>query len=245
MLFEAGEISRRGTIAQNSTQSDYSPLEQKHGHSFFTSLLHCTWKDTKINILDVPGLDDFAVELEASIKVADTAVLVVNGRAGVEVGTELVWETIMDHKLPAIIVINQMDHEKSDYDKTIEQLKNRLGTRVLPVQFPVNQGNGFNSIIHALRMVMYEFPAAGGKPTKKDIPSVYKATAEAMHLTLVEAAAENDEALMEKYFENGTLNEPTSQWLDRRLGTHAVFSRLLLIPRSKKHGQRTTHGVYT
>jgi elongation factor G len=207
MLYEAGAITRRGTVAAGSTQSDYHALEQEKGHSLFTSLLHCTWRDNKINMLDTPGLDDFVGEVISSMKTADTAVLVLNARSGVEVGAELVWDYVKEYHLPAMIVINQLDHEKSDFETTLEQARNRFGNRVIPVQFPVNQGAGFNSIVDALRMVMYVFPADGGKPTKQPIPAQYLDRANAMHQALVEAAAENDEALMEKFFENGTLNE--------------------------------------
>ena len=207
MLYEAEAISRRGTVEEGNTQSDYSQIEQERGHSLFASVLHCNWKDTKINILDTPGLDDFVGEVITALKVADTAVVMLNARSGVEVGTELIWEYVDEYDTPAIFVINQLDHEKSDFEMTLEQAKNRFGNRVLPVQFPVNQGPGFNAIIDALRMVMYVFPPGGGKPDKKDIPAEHKARANEMHNALVEAAAENEEGLMEKYFENGTLDE--------------------------------------
>ncbi len=207
MLYEAQAITRRGTIEDGNTQSDYTPLEQQRGHSLFASLLHCSWKDTKINIIDTPGLDDFVGEVVTALKVADTALVMLNARSGVEVGTELIWEYIDKYETPALFVINHLDHEKADFEKTLEQTKNRFGSRVLPMQFPVNQGPGFNAIVDALRMTMYVFPAGGGKPEKKDIPAEHKARADEMHNALVEAAAENDEALMEKYFEDGTLDE--------------------------------------
>ncbi len=207
MLYEAKAINRRGTIGDGNTQSDYTPLEQQRGHSLFASLLHCPWKDTKINILDTPGLDDFVGEVVTALKVADTAVVMLNARSGVEVGTELIWEYVDKYETPSLFVINQLDHEKSDFEKTLEQAKARFGSRVLPLQFPVNQGPGFNAIVDALRMVMYVFPAGGGKPEKKDIPAEHKSRADEMHNALVEAAAENDEGLMEKYFDSGTLDE--------------------------------------
>jgi elongation factor G len=207
MLYEAKAISRRGAVSEGNTQSDYTPLEQEKRHSLFTSLLHCTWKDTKINILDTPGLDDFVGEVIACLKVADTAVILLNARSGVEVGTELVWEYVDQYETPSVFVINHLDHEKSDFERTLEQAKNRFGSRVLPLQFPVNQGPGFNAIVDALRMVMYVFPPGGGKPEKKPIPAEHQARAEEMHNALVEAAAENEEGLMEKYFESGTLDE--------------------------------------
>ncbi|MBL7826061.1 MAG: elongation factor G [Saprospiraceae bacterium] len=207
MLFEAKAITRRGTIGDGNTQSDYTTLEQERGHSLFASLLHGTWKDTKINILDTPGLDDFSGEVVTALKVADTAVMLLNARSGVEVGTELIWEYIEKNETPSLFVINQLDHEKADFETTLDQAKKRFGTRVLAFQFPVNQGPGFNAIVDALRMVMYQFPAGGGKPEKKPIPAEHKSRAEELHAALVEAAAENDDALMEKFFEEGTLNE--------------------------------------
>ncbi|NJO64185.1 MAG: GTP-binding protein, partial [Richelia sp. RM2_1_2] len=207
MLFEAKAISRRGSVGEGNTQSDYSPLEQQRNHSLFASILHCSWKDTKINILDTPGLDDFSGEVVTALKVADTALMILNAKSGVEVGTELIWEHLEINNTPTLFVVNQLDHEKADFDMTLEQARRRFGSRVLPFQYPVNQGPGFNAIIDALRMVMYVFPTGGGKPEKKDIPAEHKAKAEEWHNALVEAAAENDEALMEKFFEEGTLSE--------------------------------------
>ena len=207
MLFEAKAISRRGTVADGNTQSDYAPLEQQRGHSLFASLLHCNWKDSKINILDTPGLDDFSGEVVTALKVADTAIMLLNARSGVEVGTELIWEYIEKFDTPTLFVINQLDHEKADFETTLDQARKRFGNRVLPIQFPVNQGPGFHAIVDALRMVMYVFPAGGGKPEKKPIPAEHKTRADEMHNALVEAAAENDEALMEKFFEEGSLDE--------------------------------------
>lgn len=207
MLYEAKAVTRRGTVGEGNTQSDYTPLEQQRGHSLFTSVLHCSWKDTKINILDTPGLDDFSGEVVTALKVADTAVMLLNARSGVEVGTELIWEYIEQFETPTLFVINQLDHEKADFEATLEQAIKRFGNRVLPLQFPVNAGPGFNAIVDALRMVMYVFPAGGGKPEKKPIPAEHQKRADELHNALVEAAAENDESLMEKYFENGTLDE--------------------------------------
>lgn len=207
MLFEAKAITRRGTASDGNTQSDYSALEQERGHSLFASVLHGTWKDTKINILDTPGLDDFSGEVVTALKVADTALMILNARNGVEVGTELIWEYIEKNETPTILVVNQLDHEKADFETTLEQARARFGNRIIPFQFPVNQGPGFNAIIDALRMVMYKFPAGGGKPEKQPVPAEYQARANELHAALVEAAAENDDALMERFFEEGTLNE--------------------------------------
>lgn len=207
MLFEAGAINRRGTIEDQNTVSDFSDIEQERGNSLFTTLMHVSWKESKINILDTPGFDDFVGEVVSALKVADTAVMMLNARSGVEVGTELIWEYVETFHTPSIFVINQMDHEKADFDVTLDQAISRFGPKVIPVQFPYNSGSSFNSIIDALRMVMYVFPENGGKPEKKPIPDSEMERAQAMHQALVEAAAENDETLMEQFFEHGNLSE--------------------------------------
>jgi elongation factor G len=207
MLYEGKAITRRGTVEDQSTVSDYTDLEQERGNSLFSTLLHVNWKDSKINIIDTPGSDDFVGEIVSSLKVGDTGVVLLNARSGVEVGTELIWEYIERFKTPALFVINHLDHEKADFDTTLEQARQRFGNHVLPVQYPLNPGTGFNKIIDALRMVMYVFPAGGGKPVKEEIPASEKDRAMEMHNALVEAAAENDEGLMERFFEQGTLSE--------------------------------------
>ena len=207
MLFEAGEIDRRGTIDGGNTISDFTSIEQTRGNSIFSTLMHVEWRGNKINIIDTPGFDDFIGEVVSSLKVADTAVVMLNGAHGVEVGTELIWDYIQEYKTPAIFVINQADQEKSDFERTLEQAVDRFGPHVIPFQFPYNQGNGFDSIVDALRMTMYVFPADGGKPEKHDIPADALERAKDLHNQIVEAAAENDEGLMEKYFEAGTLTE--------------------------------------
>ena len=207
MLFESGAVSRMGSIAEGNTTSDHTAIERERGNSIFSTLMHVKWKDCKINIIDTPGYDDFVGELISSIKVADTGVLIINSAHGVEVGTELIWEYMEKFNTPGIIVMNQCDHDKSDYEATLEQAINRFGKKIMPFQYPLNQGKDFNTIIDALRMVMYVFSPKGGKPEKHDIPASEIEKAKAMHNAIVEAAAENDEGLMEKYFESGQLSE--------------------------------------
>ena len=158
-------------------------------------------------MIDTPGLDDFVGEVISALKVADTACMVLNAKSGVEVGTELIWEYIEEFKTPTIFVVNQMDHEKADYETTLSQAVEHFGHKVLPIQYPIASDDGFNKIVDALRMVMYVFPEGGGKPEKQPIPDDEKERAEEMHNALVEAAAENEDGLMEKYFEEGTLSE--------------------------------------
>ena len=224
MLYEGGAIKRRGTVEQHNTVSDNTDLEHERENTIFSHQMFVNWKKNKINILDTPGFDDFVGEVIANLKVADTALIMVNASAGVEVGTELVWEYVEDYKTPSIFVINQMDHQKADYDAALEQLKNRFGSKVIPIQYPLNSGESFNQIVDALRMVMYEFPATGGKPEKKPIPESEMARANEMHNALVEMAAENEEGLMEKYFEEGNLSEEElAQGLMIGLAKHDFF----------------------
>ena len=224
MLYEGGAIKRRGTVEQHNTVSDNTDLEHERENTIFSHQMFVNWKKNKINVLDTPGFDDFVGEVIANLKVADTALIMVNAAAGVEVGTELVWEYVEDYKTPSIFVINQMDHQKADYDAALEQLKNRFGSKVIPIQYPLNSGESFNQIVDALRMVMYEFPATGGKPEKKPIPESEMARANEMHHALVEMAAENEEGLMEKYFEEGNLSEEElAQGLMIGLAKHDFF----------------------
>ena len=207
MLYEAGQINRLGSITDQSITSDYTNIEKERGNSIFSTLMHAYWKDSKINIIDTPGYDDFIGEVISALKVADTGVIMLHAVNGVEVGTEMVWDYIQRFNTPGILIINQLDKEKADYQTTLDQAIMRFGNKVIPIQYPLNEGDGFNTIVDALRMIVYKFPADGGKPTKEAIPESEIRRAQEMHNTLVEVAAENDEALMEKFFEEGTLNE--------------------------------------
>ena len=224
MLFEAGIIHRRGTIEGKNTVSDYHEIEQQRGNSVFATTMHTEWKDYKINIIDTPGFDDFVGEMVSALRVADTCVMVINAQNGVEVGIELIWNYVDRFKKPIIFAINQVDHPKSDFDASLASLKNSYGSAVTQMQYPVNQGEGFNAIIDLLNMVMYKFPADGGKPEKLPIPESEKEKANQLHNELVEKAAENDEKLMEKYFDQGTLNEDEMrQGIKLGMIQHEVF----------------------
>ncbi len=207
MLFEAGLINRRGTVEDNNTVSDYHEIEHERGCSVYSTPLHTEWRNYKINIIDTPGLDDFIGEVTSSVRVADTCVFVINAQHGVEIGTELIWNKVDQFAKPTIFAVNQLDHPKSDYENTIAELKERFGNAVTIMQYPLNEQEGFNGIIDLLKMKYYRFTATGGKPEKLPIPHEEKERAEALHNELVEKAAENDENLMELYFEKGTLDE--------------------------------------
>ena len=207
MLFEAGLINRRGTVEDKNTVSDFHEIEHERGNSVYATLLHTEWRDYKINIIDTPGLDDFLGEVTSSTRVADTCVMLINAQDGVEVGTELIWKSVESFKKPFIFAINQLDHPKAEFDIAIESVKNRFGAAATLMQYPVQTGEGFNAIIDLLKMTMYKFSAEGGKPEKLEIPESEMDKANQLHNELVEKAAENDESLMELYFEKGTLDE--------------------------------------
>src|SRR5574343_444079 len=207
MLFEAGLISRRGTIAERSTVGDYHELEHERGNTIFSKLLHSKWRGYKINIIDTPGYDDFVGEVISALRVADAGIMMLNASAGVEVGTDIIWDYTEQFKTPMIFAVNKLDQDETDFDKTIREAKSHFGANVVVVQYPRQQGAGFHEIIDLLRMTMYKFTDTGGKPEKVAIPEEERERADQLHKELIEAIASNDESLMEKYFEKGELDE--------------------------------------
>ncbi|MEA3479740.1 MAG: elongation factor G [Bacteroidota bacterium] len=207
MLLEGGVINRRGTVDEKNTVSDYREIELERQNSVFSTVLYAEYNDKKINIIDTPGFDDFIGEVISSLYVADTAVMVVNAQNGVEVGTEITWRHAAKAEKPVIFAINHLEHENSNFDDTISQLKQHFGGSVTITQYPVNPGIGFDAVIDLLNMKMLKFPEKGGKPEILDIPDAEKGKAEELQAALIEDLAANDESLMEKYFENGSLSE--------------------------------------
>ncbi|MCC6286465.1 MAG: elongation factor G [Chitinophagaceae bacterium] len=207
LLFEAGLISRRGTIAEKNTVGDYHELERERGNTIFSKLMHTKWRGYKINIIDTPGYDDFSGEVLSSLRVADTGIMLLNATMGVEVGTDIIWRYTEQFKTPMIFAVNHLDDEAADFDATVQEAKQHFGNKIIIIQYPLQQGEGFHCIIDVLRMTMYKFKDAGGKPEKLPIPGEEREKAEQLHKELIEAVAGNDETLMEKYFEKGELDE--------------------------------------
>ncbi|MCQ2256896.1 MAG: elongation factor G [Bacteroidaceae bacterium] len=207
LLYEAGIISRRGRITMKNTVSDYFPVEQEYGYSVFSTVYHVEWNNKKLNIIDCPGSDDFVGAAMTALNVTDTAVLLLNGQYGPEVGTQNHFRYTEKLGKPVIFLVNQLDSEKCDYNQVLDQLIEIYGTKVVPVQYPINEGPNFNSLIDVLLMKKYSWGPDGGAPTIEDIPAEEMDKAMEMHRALVEAAAENDETLMEKFFETETLTE--------------------------------------
>ena len=207
MLFESGVIKRRGSVAAKNTVSDYFPVEQEYGYSVFSTVLHVEWNNKKLNIIDCPGSDDFVGSTVTALNVTDTAIILLNGQYGVEVGTQNHFRYTEKLNKPVIFLVNQLDNEKCDYDNILEQLKEAYGSKVVPIQYPIATGPGFNALIDVLLMKKYSWKPEGGAPTIEDIPAEEMDKAMEMHKAVVEAAAENDENLMEKFFEQDSLTE--------------------------------------
>jgi elongation factor G len=207
MLFEGGVIPRRGNVGAGNTSSDYRPVEQEYGSSVFPTVLYTEWKEHKLNFIDTPGADDFVGGVISALNVADTGIMVVNAVKGVEVGTEIIGRHAKRLNKPLVFVINQLDHEKANFEQAVEQLKATYGARVVQVQYPVNPGTGFNQVVDVHKMEMYRWKPEGGKPDVLPIPDSEREKAEELHNALIEAAAENDETLMELFFDKGSLTE--------------------------------------
>ncbi len=205
VLFEGGVIDRKGTVGNNNTVSDYNEIEHETENSVFSTVLYTEYNDHKINFIDTPGADDFISGVVSSFYATDMALMTINAQHGVEVGTEILNRHCDRYNKPLMLVLNKLDHESANFEKSIESLKSTFGNKAVVVQFPIEVGPGFNAVIDVIMMKMYTF--SDGKVEVADIPADQMATAEDYHNTLVEAAAENDEALMELFFEKGSLDE--------------------------------------
>ena len=207
LLYESGIIKRRGRITAKNTVSDYFPVEQEYGYSVFSTVYHVEWNGKKLNIIDCPGSDDFVGAAITALNVTDTAILLLNGQYGPEVGTQNHFRYTEKLGKPVIFLVNQLDNEKCDYDHILSQLRENYGSKVVPVQYPLATGPNFNSLIDVLLMKKYSWGPEGGAPTIEEIPAEEMEKAQEWHKALVEAAAEHDESLMEKFFESESLTE--------------------------------------
>ena len=224
LLFESGLIKRRGRITAKNTVSDYFPVEQDYGYSVFSTVFHVEWMGKKLNIIDCPGSDDFVGAAMTALNVTDTAVLLINGQFGPEVGTQNHFRYTEKLAKPVIFLVNQLDSDNCDYDKILEDLTANYGTKVVPVQYPVKTGADFNSLIDVILMKKLTWGPDGGEPTIEDIPAEEMEKTQEMHRTLVEAAAENDEGLMEKFFETEQLTEDEMrEGIRKGMVTRSIF----------------------
>ncbi len=207
MLYECGVIKRRGTVEAGTTVADYFPVEKEYGTSVFSTVFYAEFNGKKLNVVDCPGADDFVGNAITALNVTDTGVIVINGQYGVEVGTQNIFRTATSLNKPVIFALNQLDGEKADYENVVEQMREIFGSRITPIQYPIACGAGFNSIIDVLIMKKLTWGPDGGAPKVEDIPADQAERAQELHKALVEAAAENDESLMEKFFESEHLTE--------------------------------------
>lgn len=207
MLYECGVIKRRGTVEGKNTVSDYFPVEKEYGYSVFSTVFYAEFLGKKLNVIDCPGADDFVGSAITALNVTDTGVIVIDSQYGVEVGTQNIFRTAESLNKPILFAMNQLDGEKADYENVIHQMRETFGNRIVQVQYPLSCGPSFNAMIDVLLMKMYSWSPEGGKPTISDIPESEMEKARELNQKLVEAAAENDETLMEKFFEQGSLTE--------------------------------------
>lgn len=224
LLFESSQIARRGRITMKNTVSDYFPVEQDYGYSVFSTVFHVEWNGKKLNIIDCPGSDDFVGAALTALNVTDTALLLINGQYGPEVGTQNHFRYTEKLNKPVIFLVNQLDDEKCDYNNIIEQLQTIYGTKAIPVQYPIQTGPDFNALIDVILMKKLTWGPEGGQPTIEDIPAEEQERAMELHKALVEAAAENDEALMEKFFEEEKLTEDEMrEGIRKGMVTRSIF----------------------
>ena len=224
MLYEAGIIKRRGSVEAKNTVSDYFPVEQEYGYSVFPTVFHAEWNNKKLNIIDCPGADDFVGGAITALNVTDQAVILINGQYGPEVGTQNNFRYTEKLKKPVIFLVNQLDSDKCDFDTIVATMKDIYGPKCVQIQYPISTGPGFNSLIDVLLMKKYSWKPEGGAPIIEDIPAEEMEKAMELHKALVEAAAENDEGLMEKFFEEESLTEDEMrEGIRKGLVTRSIF----------------------
>ena len=224
MLFESGVIKRRGSVEAKNTVSDYFPVEQEYGYSVFSTVFNVEWNNKKLNIIDCPGSDDFVGGAITALNVTDQALVLINGQYGPEVGTQNIFRYTEKLGKPVIFLVNQLDRENCDFDSILNQMREIYGQKCVPVQYPIETGPNFNAVIDVLLMKKYSWKPEGGAPIIEEIPEDQKEKAMELHKALVEAAAENDEALMEKFFEEETLTEDEMrEGIRKGLVTRSIF----------------------
>jgi len=226
MLYNAGEINRIGSIEEGNTTSDFNKNEIEKQISLSATPLHFEWKDTKVNLIDTPGYSDFTGQVSAALHVVDVAVSVVKSAEGVEVGTEVTWENVEKHKMPAAVLINKVDNEHSNFQGTFDVVKERLSSDATVIAYPVNEGNNFDTVIDIIKMKEIVFDSPESKKfEEKEISDAHKEQAESMREELIEKIAESSEELMDKFFEEGTLNDD-----DLKEGLKAALLNRSIVP---------------
>jgi elongation factor G len=225
MLFDAGAVNRFGRVDDGTTVTDYDEEEIARKHTLACSLAYVEWNKHKINFIDTPGMANFLSDARAALRVSDAALVVVDAVAGVEVSTEKVWEAAADLEVPRIVVLNRLDRERASLDRSLESLRAVFGRAVVPLQLPIGEEKNFRGVIDLVAMKAWTFTGDGsGKPSEGAIPADLEAPAQAAREALIEMVAEADDALMEKFFDAGTLTqEELLSGLKRGISAGRVF----------------------
>ncbi|HBB93287.1 MAG: elongation factor G [Bacteroidetes bacterium GWF2_49_14] len=239
LLFDGGVISRRGEVTSKNTVSDCNEIEHERGNSVYSSVLYTEYKDHKINFIDTPGADDFVGATVAALSAVDFAVVLINAQNGVETGTESLMRYTDKHQKPVIFVVNQLDHEKSHFDKAVDSAKEAFGQKVVVIQYPVNEGSGFDTVIDVIRKKAIKYPVGGGNAVESELPASEIAKVESLYARLVEIAAEADENLMELFFANDTLTEEEmKEGLKKGIRERGIFPVLCISAKNLQGTQR-------
>ena len=207
MLFNGHIIDRIGNVESGNTISDYNKIEQSNNSSIYSTVMYTEYNDTKINMIDAPGADDFVGKAYTAINPSNVALMLINAQSGIEVGTEIHARALELYEKPIVFVVNHMDHDKANFEASLESIKESFGNKVAQVQYPIGVGDDFNGIIDVITMKLYKYSAEGGAPEILDIPKDQIEKATALQQELIEKAAENDDSLMELFFENDSLSE--------------------------------------
>jgi elongation factor G len=225
LLFDAGAVSRLGRVDDGTTVTDYDEEEIARKHTLSASLAYVEWNKTKINFIDTPGMANFLSDARAAMRVADAALVVVDAVSGVQVSTEKVWEAANELAAPRLVVLNRLDRERASMSRSLESLRGVFGRTVIPIQLPIGEEKNFKGIVDLVAMKAVTFAADGsGKPADAPIPPDLESAAQAGRDALIEMVAEADDALMEKFFESGTLSqEELVEGLKRAVGGARVF----------------------
>lgn len=226
MLVCAGKINRAGTIEQGSTVSDFHPDEKEHHQSIHATVMTEEWLGRELNIIDCPGTPDFISEPLSALRVADSAMIVISGVNGVETGADEVWAAAGDYDIPRYLVINMLDRERTRFDEILEEARDHYGARVFPMTLPVDAGPGFSSVLDVMRSEVITFAADGsGRYEEKPAEGALKERVTELHRQLIDMVAESEDALLEKFFEEGTLTEE-----DLRAHVHEAVQKGLVVP---------------
>jgi elongation factor G len=206
MLFDAGAVNRLGRVDEGTTVTDYDDEEIARKHTLSAALAYAEWNKHKINFIDTPGMANFLSDARAALRVADAALVIVDGVAGVEVSTEKVWEAAEESGVPRLVILNRLDRERASLDRSLESLRAVFGRTVIPIQLPIGEEKNFKGVVDLVSMKAWTF-GSDGKPAEGAVPDAMTGAAQTARDALIEMVAEADDVLMEKFFDAGTLTQ--------------------------------------